>query len=155
MGHLENHGHLSVSFFHLLSYQEKPMVKSSKQKMNFYSFNLNNEKGKIMEITKNKRVPTRSINQYCGKSHGRGKKSLSKSLFNSIVLGKEIIMKKIKMKKRFGLNRQKSRAIVENVLSGIKAGFKAILNFEHAIERKKMDHQKANQPSVQSCSPSP
>ena len=36
------------------------------------------------------------------------------------------------------------REILENVLSGIKAGFKAILNFEHAIERKKMDHQKSN-----------
>ena len=33
------------------------------------------------------------------------------------------------------------RSIVENVLSGTKAGFKAILNFEHAIERKKMDNQ--------------
>ena len=77
------------------------------------------------------------------RSNGRGTKSLSKSLFNSIVFGKEIIMKKIKMKKRFGLNRQKSRAIVENVLSGTKAGFKSILNFEHAIERKKMDHQKS------------
>ena len=48
------------------------------------------------------------------------------------------------MKKRFGLNRQKSRAIVENVLSGIKAGFKSILNFEHAIERKKMENQKSS-----------
>ena len=66
------------------------MVKSHKQKMNFYSFNLNNKKGKIMEITKNKR------------SQGRGTKSLTKSLFNSIVLGKEIIMKKIKMKKGSG-----------------------------------------------------
>ena len=35
------------------------------------------------------------------------------------------------------------RAIVENVLSGTKAGFKAILNFEHAIERKKMFNQKS------------
>ncbi len=41
------------------------------------------------------------------------------------------------------MNRQKSRGIVENVLSGIKAGFKSILNYEHAIERKKMDHQKS------------
>ena len=41
------------------------------------------------------------------------------------------------------MNRQKSRAIVENLLSGTKAGFKSILNFEHAIERKKMDHQKS------------
>ncbi len=41
------------------------------------------------------------------------------------------------------MNRQKSREIVENVLSGIKAGFKAILNFEHAIERKKMENQKS------------
>ena len=64
------------------------MVKSHKQKMNFYSFNPNNKKGKIMEMTKNKR------------SQGRGTKSLTKSLFNSIVLGKEIIMKKIKMKKK-------------------------------------------------------
>ena len=37
------------------------------------------------------------------------------------------------------MNRQKSRSIVENVLSGTKAGFKAILNFK--IERKKMDNQ--------------
>ena len=44
---------------------------------------------------------------------------------------------------RSTMNRQKSRAIVDNLLSGIKAGFKAILNFEHAIERKKMDHQKS------------
>ena len=35
------------------------------------------------------------------------------------------------------------RSIVENVLSETKAGFKSILNFEHAIERKKMDHQKS------------
>ncbi len=35
------------------------------------------------------------------------------------------------------------RNIVENLLSGTKAGFKAILNFENAIERKKMDHQKS------------
>ena len=107
MGNLENHGRLSASF------------------------NLNNKKGKIMDVAKNKR------------SNGRGTKSLSKSLFNSIVFGKEIIMKKIKMKKRFGLNRQKSRSIVENVLSGTKAGYKAILNFEHSIERKKMDNQKS------------
>ena len=54
-------------------------------------------------------------------------------------------MKKIKMKKRFGLNRQKSRGIVENGLSGTKAGFKAILNlvFNQKKERKKMDHQKS------------
>ncbi len=44
---------------------------------------------------------------------------------------------------RSTMNRQKSRAIVENVLSGTKAGFKSILNFEHSIERKKMDHQKS------------
>ena len=42
-----------------------------------------------MEITKNKR------------SNGRETKSLSKSLFNSIVFGKEIIMKKIKSKSTF------------------------------------------------------
>ena len=30
------------------------------------------------------------------------------------------------------------RGIVDNVLSGMKAGFKAILNLEHPIERKKM-----------------
>ena len=36
------------------------------------------------------------------------------------------------------------RRIVENVLSGTKAGFKAILNFEHAIERKKMENLKSN-----------
>ena len=41
------------------------------------------------------------------------------------------------------MNRQKSRGIVENVLSGIKACFKSILNYEHPIERKKMDHQKS------------
>ena len=35
------------------------------------------------------------------RSHGRGTKSLSKSLFNSIVLGKEIIMKKIRSKSTF------------------------------------------------------
>ncbi len=48
------------------------------------------------------------------------------------------------------------RAIVENVLSGTKAGFKAILNFvfNQKAERKKMDNQKANQPSVQLCWPS-
>ena len=34
------------------------------------------------------------------------------------------------------------REIVDNVLSGAKAGFKAILNFEHAIERKKMNNLK-------------
>ena len=44
---------------------------------------------------------------------------------------------------RSTMNRQKSRGIVENVLSGTKAGFKSILNFEHAIERKKMDTQKS------------
>ena len=98
-----------------------------------HSHNLNNKKGKIMEMTKNKR------------SQGRGTKSLSKSLFNSIVFGKEIIMKKIKMKKRFGLNRQKSRSIVENVLSGTKAGFKSFLNlvFNQKKERKKMENQKS------------
>ena len=54
-------------------------------------------------------------------------------------------MKKIKMKKRFGLNHQKSRSIVENVLSGTKARFKAILNlvFNQKKERKKMDNQKS------------
>ncbi len=36
------------------------------------------------------------------------------------------------------------RRIVENMLSGTKAGFKAILNFEHAIERKKMFNQKSS-----------
>ncbi len=41
------------------------------------------------------------------------------------------------------MNRQKSRGIVENVLSGMKAGFKSILNYEHPFERKKMDHQKS------------
>ena len=84
-----------------------------------------------MDATKNKR------------SNGGSTNSLSKSLVNSIVFGKEIIMKKIKMKKRFGLNRQKSRGIVDNVLSGTKAGFKSILNFEYAIERKKMNNQKS------------
>ena len=41
------------------------------------------------------------------------------------------------------MSRQKSRGIVENVLSGIKADLKAILNFEHLIERKKMENQKS------------
>ncbi len=31
--------------------------------------------------------------------------------------------------------------VVENVLSGIRAGFKSILNFEHPFERKKMNNQ--------------
>ncbi len=35
------------------------------------------------------------------------------------------------------------RNIVDNLLSGTKAGFKAIRNFEHQIERKKMDNQKS------------
>ena len=122
MGYLENHGRLSASF------------------------NLNHKKGKIMEMTKNMRSIGRGtkslakslfnsivfgkeiIMKKIKRSHGRRTKSLAKSLFNSIVFGKEIIMKKIKMKKRFGLNRQKSRGIVENGLSGTKAGFKAILN---------------------------
>ena len=30
------------------------------------------------------------------------------------------------------------RGTLDNVLSGMKAGFKAILNLEHPIERKKM-----------------
>ena len=114
-----------------------------------------------MEMTKNKRSQGRGtksltkslfnsivfgkeiIMKKIKRSNGRGTKSLSKSLFNSIVFGKEIIMKKIKMKKRFGLNRQKSGEILDNVLSGTKAGFKAILNFEPPIERKKMDNQKS------------
>ncbi len=41
------------------------------------------------------------------------------------------------------MNRQKSRENVENVLSGAKAGFQSILNFEHAIERNKMENQKS------------
>ena len=43
------------------------------------------------------------------------------------------------------MKRQKSRAIVENVLSAMKAGFKSILNlvFNQKKERKKMDHQKS------------
>ena len=36
------------------------------------------------------------------------------------------------------------RSIVDNVLSGMKAGFKAILNLEHPIERKKMFIQKGS-----------
>ena len=44
MGYLENHGRLS--FFHSLSYQEKPMVKSRKQKIHFYSFNLKKQERK-------------------------------------------------------------------------------------------------------------
>ena len=35
------------------------------------------------------------------------------------------------------------REIVENVLSGMKAGFKSILNFEHPIERNNMFNQKS------------
>ena len=35
------------------------------------------------------------------------------------------------------------RKIVENVLSGTKAGFKSILSFKHQIKRKKMDNQKS------------
>ena len=41
------------------------------------------------------------------------------------------------------MNRQKSRRIVENVLSGTKAGFKSTLNSQNLFERKKMDHQKS------------
>ena len=62
------------------------MVKSRKPKINIYSFTLNNKKGKMIDATKNKR------------SNGGRTKSLSKSLFNSIVLGKVIIMKKIKQR---------------------------------------------------------
>ena len=36
------------------------------------------------------------------------------------------------------------RGILDNVLSGMKAGFKAILNLEHPIERKKMFNQKGS-----------
>ena len=36
------------------------------------------------------------------------------------------------------------RSIVENVLSGTKVGFKAILNLEHSFERKKMNKQKSS-----------
>ena len=45
------------------------------------------------------------------------------------------------------------RGILDNVLSGMKAGFKAILNLEHPIERKKMDTQKGIVPllSVGAC----
>ena len=96
------------------------MVKSRKQKMNFYSFNLKKQERKIMEMTKNKRSHDRGtkslskslfnsivfgkeiIVKKIKRSNGRGTKSLSKSLFNSIVFGKEIIMKKIKMKKGSG-----------------------------------------------------
>ena len=46
-------------------------------------------------------------------------------------------------KERSTMNRQKSRIIVENVLSGIKACFKLILNYEPPIERKKMENQKS------------
>ncbi len=72
------------------------MVKSRQQKIHFYSFNLNNKKGKIMEMTQNNR------------SHDRGTKSLSKSLFNSIVFGKEIIMKK--------MNNHKSKSTFSAIL---------------------------------------
>ena len=34
------------------------------------------------------------------------------------------------------------RGILDNVLSGMKAGFKAILNLEHPFARIKMDTQK-------------
>ena len=72
-----------------------------------------------MEMTKNKRSQGRGtkslskslfnsivfgkeiIMKKIKRSHGRGTKSLSKSLFNSIVLGKEIIMKKIRSKSTF------------------------------------------------------
>ncbi len=46
------------------------MWKSRKQKMNFYSFNLNKKKGEVMHATKNKR------------SNVMETKSLSKSLKN-------------------------------------------------------------------------
>ena len=36
------------------------------------------------------------------------------------------------------------RGIVDNVLSGMKAGFKAILNLEHPFARRKMDTQKGS-----------
>ena len=36
------------------------------------------------------------------------------------------------------------RSIVDNVLSGMKAGFKAILNLEHPFARRKMDTQKGS-----------
>ena len=36
------------------------------------------------------------------------------------------------------------RGIVDNVLSGMKAGFKAILNLEHPFEREKMFIQKSS-----------
>ena len=36
------------------------------------------------------------------------------------------------------------RGILDNVLSGMKAGFKAILNLEHPIEREKMFIQKGS-----------
>ena len=36
------------------------------------------------------------------------------------------------------------RGILDNVLSGMKAGFKAILNLEHPFARRKMDTQKSS-----------
>ena len=42
------------------------------------------------------------------------------------------------------MNRQRSRRIVDNVLSGIKAGFKAILNSQHPFEKEKMFNQKSS-----------
>ena len=36
------------------------------------------------------------------------------------------------------------RGILDNVLSGMKAGFKAILNLEHPFARRKMDTQKGS-----------
>ena len=42
------------------------------------------------------------------------------------------------------MKRQKSKGIVENVLSGMKAGFKSILNFEHPFERNNMFPKSCN-----------
>ena len=45
------------------------------------------------------------------------------------------------------MNRQKSRGLVENVLSGMKAGFKSILNiFKHPNENLVCLIKKAAQP---------
>ncbi len=55
-----------------------------------------------MEMTKNKR------------SQGRGTKSLSKSLFNSIVLGKEIIMKKLREARVGGRNHFRNPCLIQS-----------------------------------------
>ena len=43
------------------------------------------------------------------------------------------------------------RSILDNVLSGMKAGFKSILNLEHLFERNKMDNQTSRSTIVIFC----